>query len=430
MSRRPRSVSAVLPAADEEKNIPELLARLHRVLDEHADSHEVIVVVPNPEDPTGPAAREGGAQVRVQKRPGYGGALKEGLLAARGDYVVTLDADLSHPPEKVADLLKHRDDAEVVIASRYVPGGSAASTWRRTLLSRILNWVYTGVLALDVRDVSSGFRCYQRRVLQELDIRGEKYDVLQEILVKIYCLGWRVEEIPFDYQERASGESHARVFSFAPHFLKTLNELFRIRNRLTAADYESRAYDSRALPQRYWQRRRFALVQELAGETGRRLDVGCGSSRIIQSRPDAVALDEVQPKLRFLRRSNRKLVRGSPCELPLADGCFDVVVCAQGIEHRPYDPRLFSELNRVLEDAGTLVIATPDHGRVQWRVIEWLYRLLLPGGYGEHRVSRYSRHRLIEELAEAGFGIRRYAYILGGELIVQAVKRETPRRDG
>jgi glycosyltransferase involved in cell wall biosynthesis len=421
---RPEFVSAVVPAADEAGNIPALLEGLRRVLGEHSQHHEIIIVVPTPEDPTGGAARADGATVLVQKRPGYGGALKEGILAARGDYIVTLDADLSHPPEKIADLLKHRDDAEVIVCSRYVVGASAAASRRRALLSRILNLVFARLLAMPVRDTSSGFRIYHRRVFDELDIWGEKYDVLQEILVKVYCQGWQVSEIPFDYMPRAAGESHARALEFTPHFLNTLRRLFKIRNHFQSADYDSRAYDSLVPPQRYWQRRRFKLVSQMADLPGRRLDVGCGSSRIIQSRPDSFGLDIEQPKLRYLRRTNPLLVRGSAFDLPIADGSLDVVVHSQVIEHIPYHRKLFTEMNRVLAPGGMLVIGTPDYGRARWRIIERLYKILMPSGYGDQHITHYTRQSLIEELASAGFGIRRYAYILGGELIVQAVKRE------
>jgi glycosyltransferase involved in cell wall biosynthesis len=416
---RPGFVSVVVPAADEEENVPTLLAELHRLL-------ELIVVVPTPEDPTGEAARRAGAEVLVQKQPGYGGALKEGLLAASGEYVITMDADLSHPPEKILDLLAHRNDAELVVCSRYAQGAShSATAWRR-LLSRVLNLVYSRALATPVKDTSSGFRIYQARALGELDLRGETYDVLQEILVKIHCQGWRVKEIPFDYRVRAAGDSHARPLAFVPHFLTTLLRLFKLRNDIAAADYDSRAYDSIVLPQRYWQRRRFALVEKMAGPTSPRLDVGCGSSRIIQAHPDAVGLDVQHARLRFLRRTNKLLVRGSTYDLPLADESFDVVVHSQVIEHIPYDRRIFTELNRVLRPGGTLVIGTPDYDRIQWRVIEPLYKLLMPNGYGDEHITHYTRQSLIEELARAGFGIRRHAYILGGELILQAVKREPP----
>ena len=425
-SVKPRSVSVVIPAADEADNLPELARRLHGVLGSRCDEYEIIVVVPSPEDPTGPVAAENGARVLVQKRPGYGGALKEGLLAARGDYVVTMDADLSHPPEQIEALLAHRGEGEVVVCSRYVPGASAELSIWRAFLSRVLNLLYGRLLALPVRDSSSGFRIYQRRVFDEIEIQGEKYDVLQEILVQIYCRGWTVHEIPFAYMERAAGESHARPIQFAPHFLTTLLRLFKLRNHFESADYDSRAHDSIIPPQRYWQRRRFSIVQDMAEHPGRRLDVGCGSSRIIQSRPDSIGIDLCMPKLRYLRRTNPNLVRASTFELPIASESIDVLVHSQVIEHIPYETRLFSEMNRVLRPGGALVIGTPDYGRVQWRMIEAAYKILMPHGYGDDHITHYTRQSLIEELARAGFGIRRYAYILGGELVLEATKRESP----
>jgi glycosyltransferase involved in cell wall biosynthesis len=122
------AVSVVIPAADEAANIGGVLERVHETLRRSNGPYEVLVVIPRPDDPTGAVAEKLGARVLAQKRPGYGGALKEGLLAARGEYVVTLDGDGSHPPEMIADLLKRRLDAEVVVCSRYVEGGSAAST--------------------------------------------------------------------------------------------------------------------------------------------------------------------------------------------------------------------------------------------------------------------------------------------------------------
>jgi glycosyltransferase involved in cell wall biosynthesis len=417
-------VSVVIPAAGESQNLPLLLDRIKATVALKARRHEVIVVVPGPEDPTADVARSAGARVLVQKRPGYGGALKEGILAAQGDYVVTMDADLSHPPEFISDLLDHRDDAEVVICSRYVRGASARMPASRTILSRILNYLYSRALDVPLRDLSSGFRIYQRHVFDELEISGEKFDVLEEIVVKIYSLGWRVAEIPFDYMPRASGRSHASLPAFAPHFLGTLFRLFKIRNHYLSADYDARAYDSLLLPQRYWQRRRFTIVTRMAGGGGPRLDIGCGSSRIIQSSPDSIGLDIELPKLRFLRNTNPRLVQGSTYDLPFPDGAFRIVIHSQVIERIPYNPKIFRELNRVLKLGGTLVIGTVDYGHVQWRVIERLYKLLMANSYGDDHITPYTRYRLTELLADAGFGIVRYAYILGAELIMECVKRE------
>ena len=421
-------VSVVIPASNRATALPELLARIRGVLEPRAKEIEIIVVVPSPEDPTAEAATAGGASVLAQKRPGYGGALKEGLLASRGDYVVTMDDDLSHPPETITELLIHRDEAEVLVASRYVAGGSAHMSPVRAFLSKALNFVYRRLLAVPVRDMSSRFRIYQRKALNELGLHtleSEKYDILEEILVKIYSLGWRVLEVPFDYQARVSGRSHASEVSFTPGFLSTLFRLWRLRNAFGSADYDSRAYDSLVLPQRYWQRRRFRLVTEMVGHSAPRLDIGCGSSRIIQSAPDSIGLDSEISKLRFLRRTNSLLVRGSAFHLPFPAESFSAAVSSQVIEHLPRDRRIFLEINRVLKPGGTLVIGTPDYGRVQWRFVEWLYKLLLPNAYGDDHITQHTRYGLMEELAATGFSVRQYHYILGGELVVQCVKQES-----
>ncbi len=424
--RRPALVSVVIPAWDEAETIVPLIQGVQSALAALCEKLEVIVVVPDRRDPTVAAALSAGATVLAQLRPGYGGALREGLRAARGEYVVTLDADLSHPPEALPELFAARDRAEVVVASRYVRGGSARMPLGRSLLSRLLNLVYRRVLAVPVSDLSSGFRLYQRRVLDELDLVSEKYDVLEEILVKIYSLGWRVVEVPFAYQLRSAGRSHANVVGFTPAFLVTLFELWRMRNSFDSADYDSRAFDSLIPPQRWWQRQRHRIVLSMLGDLHPRLDAGCGSSRIAQSDPRTVVLDIEIAKLRFLRTTNPLRIRGTTYQLPFRDGSFAAVVSSQVIEHIPHERALFEELHRVLVPGGTLVIGTPDYGRLAWRLVERLYKWLLPNAYGDEHITHYTRHRLFEELAESGFAIRSYRYIFGGELIARCERLERP----
>lgn len=419
----PRLISVVIPAWNEAETMAELLSRIRAVLEPRARAIEILVVVPSREDPTAAVAEAGGARVLVQGSPGYGGALREGLRAAAGDYVITMDADLSHPPETIADLMARRESAEVVVASRYVAGGSAQMPSGRALLSRILNTVFRRALSVPVRDLSSGYRIYQRKVLREVELQSENFDVLEEILVQIYTLGWNVVEIPFDYRFRIAGKSHASVVGFAPHFLRTLSRLWKMRNTFASADYESRAYDSIVLPQRYWQRMRVKALTDMAGDRRPRLDVGCGSSRFIQGSPDSIGFDLEMAKLRFLRKTNRLLVRGTCFRLPFADRSFGCVVSSQVIEHLPYDRVLFRELNRVLAVGGTLVVGTPDYGRIEWRITEWLYKILLPNAYGDDHAPHYTRERLERELAETGFDVVRYRYVFRGELIAQCAKR-------
>ncbi|MBW1882615.1 MAG: methyltransferase domain-containing protein [Deltaproteobacteria bacterium] len=140
-----------------------------------------------------------------------------------------------------------------------------------------------------------------------------------------------------------------------------------------------------------------------------------------------MGLDIEHSKLRFLRRTNPRLVRSTCGALPFANECFETVVNSQLIEHLPYDAEIFHEMNRVLEPGGTLVVGTPDYGRLAWRFTEAVYKIVLPYAYGDEHITHYTRYRLTEELAQAGFAIESYRYIMGGELILRCTKREAWR---
>jgi dolichol-phosphate mannosyltransferase len=140
-----------------------------------------------------------------------------------------MDADLSHRPIVARDLWSARHQGEIVIASRYTGGGSASMPFGRRLLSEVLNLVFSRVLGLSARDTSSGYRLYDARVLQPERLQGRDFDVLQEILVRAAVAGWRVREIPFGYEARRYGRSHARVLRLGMAYARTLWYLHRLR---------------------------------------------------------------------------------------------------------------------------------------------------------------------------------------------------------
>jgi glycosyltransferase involved in cell wall biosynthesis len=171
-----------------------------------------------------------GAVCLLVEERGYGKALRTAFAAATGDYVLTMDADLSHPSDFIRTLWENREKADMVIASRYVEGGEADMSLWRLMLSRILNLVFRKVLAIPVRDLSSGFRLTRRSVLESLELEADDFNILQEILVKSIAGGRSVAEVPFSYRRRESGESHARLFAFGVQYLKTLGRMRRIRS--------------------------------------------------------------------------------------------------------------------------------------------------------------------------------------------------------
>ena len=415
-------LAIVIPAWNERENIDILLPAVKEEIAILGLIAEIVVVDGGSRDGTQEIAERKGACVVRQQERGYGGALLAGFRATTAPYVITMDTDLSHRPVFLAEFWKRRGQAEVLIASRYVPGGQADMGWFRRLLSRILNRTYSRVLSLPLRDLSSGFRMYRRDALSTLTLVARDFDALEEILIRVDAEGWRIQEIPFHYQARSAGSSHVRLFKFGWAFLKTLVRMWQLRNSVAAADYDSRAFDSPIWLQRYWQRSRHRIILGYLDGQGAILDIGCGSSRIIQDLAGAVGMDILQNKLRWLRARHKLLVRGSCDHLPFLDESFSAIINSEVIEHVPDAPEIMTEMWRVLRPGGILILGTPDYGRWLWWVLEWIYGKVLPGAYAHEHITRFTRDNLTDRLLTAGYEILDCRYVGFCEVIFKARK--------
>lgn len=422
MQRQRPDIAIVIPAWNERENLDLLLPALKEVLEELGLAYEIVIADAGSEDGTREAAERRGARVVVQQERGYGGALLAGFAATTAPYIVTMDADLSHRPVFLFDFWKYRDRAEVLIASRYVEGGKADMGKFRRMLSHILNRTYGIALSMPLRDLSSGFRMYRREALDGMDLHSRDFDVLEEILVRVHAEGWRIREVPFSYMARGSGSSHARLFKFAIAYLRTLKRMWSLRNSVESADYDYRAFDSPIWLQRYWQRTRHKIILKFVEKKERVLDIGCGTSRIILDLPNAVGMDILQNKLRWLRPQHDKLVRGSCDGLPFADASFDCVINSEVIEHVPDVPEIMSEMWRVLRPGGTLVLGTPDYSRRLWLMLEWIYGKVLPGAYAHEHITHYTAAGLAQRLKEMGYEVQDCQYVGFCEMIFKARK--------
>jgi dolichol-phosphate mannosyltransferase len=228
---RPRSVSVLILARNEAQNLDVLLPAVRTVLDGARLAWELVVVDAGSPDGTAGVARRHGARVIRQRVPGYANALRQGIGECRQDFILTLDADMSHRLDFLDAMLDAGRSADLVIASRYVGAGSADMPAGRRMLSVTLNGVFRRLLGLPIKDLSSGFRLYRRASLRELAPEGDYFDVLPEIAALAHLRGHRVREIPFHYHPREAGVSKARILRFAPSYVRTLLRCRRARRR-------------------------------------------------------------------------------------------------------------------------------------------------------------------------------------------------------
>jgi glycosyltransferase involved in cell wall biosynthesis len=207
----------VLPTYNEVENIQQLIPQLLAL---PGDLH-VLIVDDNSPDGTGALADqlalETPGRVGVIHRPGklgLGTAYLAGYrqaLAYGADAILTMDADFSHHPRHIPELMKRLGTADLVIGSRYVPGGRAVdSPIMRRLLSQGANVIAHLMLGLHARDVTAGFRLYRRDVLATLpldQIFSSGYSFLIELLYLVERRGWRVAEVPIQFHDRTLGRS-------------------------------------------------------------------------------------------------------------------------------------------------------------------------------------------------------------------------------
>jgi dolichol-phosphate mannosyltransferase len=417
-------LTVLIMAYNEAGNLEHVLPLVRGVLADLECSYEIVIIDGHSSDNTVEVAQRHGARVKLQVEKGYGAAFREGLAACEGEYILTLDSDMSHDPGFIRTLWLAREQGDLLVGSRYCAGAETEMTLFRLYLSLFMNGVFRRVLSMPILDLSSGYRLYRRSMLTNLRLVNRDFDILVEILVQLFARGYQVREIPMYFKPRLEGASNLRVARFGVSYARSLLRLWPVRNSLDSADYDFRAFHSRIPLQRYWQQTRVRIIRDmLEGQTESILDVGCGSSKLLQSLPSAIGLDMRLDKLRFMQRTNRLLMAGDLARLPFADASFDTVICSQVIEHVQHD-NVLAELKRVLKAGGRLILGTPDYATWQWRLIEPIYHRVLPRAYADKHVTQYTRGQLKRMLDDAGFDLQREAYVCGAEWIGLACKRK------
>lgn len=212
------SVTVIVPTYNESETIARLVTQVlvSRI------QPSVIIVDDNSPDGTGAIAdrlaEEHQGRVSVIHRSGklgLGTAHIDGFreaLSRDADLICTMDADFSHHPRYIPDLVtKTREGYDLAIGSRYVKGGGTSGcTRRRRLLSWAANAFARAALGLHAHDATAGFRCYRCQVLEAVDIdtiKADGYSFLIEMLYRVQRLGWRVGESPILFENRQQGIS-------------------------------------------------------------------------------------------------------------------------------------------------------------------------------------------------------------------------------
>jgi len=227
-------ISVIVPTYNERENIAELIERLESL----KLNIEIIIVDDNSPDNTAEEAMKLNGKygnIKVLKRSGklgLGSAIADGIKVASGDYMVIMDADLQHPPEKLADLYNALENgADLAIASRYVKGSNIEgwSTYRK-IISKGATFIAHLLLpeTKKVKDPLSGFFAFKRLSIKDFKPSTRSYKVLLELLHYIKGNNIKIVEIPYTFNKRKKGESKLS-FNEMLHYLKLILKLNEYR---------------------------------------------------------------------------------------------------------------------------------------------------------------------------------------------------------
>lgn len=248
MTKSAPKIIIVMPTYNEAENLPLMAAELFAL---GIEGLELLVSDDNSPDGTWRLAEELGPQyggrVHVLRRMhnrGFGPAYVDGMkkaLSMGADYVMQMDADFSHQPRYIPQMIAAGAGADLVIGSRYAPGGGVDESWGpwRKFLSWWANRVYLPtILGLSVRDATGGFRLWRRDAITALDldrVNSSGYVFLVELAYIAHRLGLRIAEVPIYFPDRVHGESKMDLSIGMEAALRVWQIRFR-HQHLTAAD--------------------------------------------------------------------------------------------------------------------------------------------------------------------------------------------------
>jgi dolichol-phosphate mannosyltransferase len=212
-------IAVVIPTYNEKENLPKITAQLMAL---PIKELHLLIIDDNSPDGTGQLADELTKQypgrMSVMHRSGklgLGTAYLSGfkqLLTTDVDAIAQMDADFSHPPEKLVEMANALQQADVVAGSRYVAGGSLDEKWPlwRRFLSRFGNDYARTILGVSLKDVTGGFRMWKREVLESIpleDVRSNGYVFQVEMAYITLKMGFKFVEVPIHFSERVAGQS-------------------------------------------------------------------------------------------------------------------------------------------------------------------------------------------------------------------------------
>lgn len=231
----PPKYSILLPTYNERENLPIIVWLIEKVMSESNYEYEIIIIDDGSPDGTLEAAKQlekiyGSSKIVLrprEKKLGLGTAYTHGIKHATGDFIIIMDADLSHHPKYIPEFIRKQKEGnyDLISGTRYI-GNGGVNGWdfKRKLISRGANYLTQVLLRPGASDLTGSFRLYKKDVLQKLveSCVSKGYVFQMEMIVRARKLGFNIGEVPITFVDRLYGESKLggnEIFQFVKGLL-------------------------------------------------------------------------------------------------------------------------------------------------------------------------------------------------------------------
>jgi glycosyltransferase involved in cell wall biosynthesis len=218
-------LSIIVPAYNEEDNIKEVIERIELSLDM---PHELVVVNDHSTDKTAEIVADLGQKykniklVHNSRERGFTNALRTGFENASTELLVPVMGDLCDDLSTIKKMLAKADEGyDIICGCRYIKGGSRLGGSKvKGFFSCFVGWTLHYLLWIPTRDVANAFKMYRKKVIENIDIRAEGFEISMEITLKGYYAGFRITEVPTVWRERTKGKSSFKMLRLFPNYFK------------------------------------------------------------------------------------------------------------------------------------------------------------------------------------------------------------------
>ncbi len=225
-----KNLSIIIPSFNEANNLEKLIPAIHLSCKNYIPDYEIIIVdTVHPLDDTRLICTKYSASYfNRQPTNCYGDAIRTGIGVADSDWVLFMDADLSHNPDYIPAMFNSTIEYDIVCGSRYIEGGYTRNNFLQRIMSRFLNMVFARALKLNIKDISNSFKIFKLKTLKNNILLAKNFDIIEEMLYVAYQNGDRkILELPITFDKRLYGETKRETFIFIISFFKTLINLLK-----------------------------------------------------------------------------------------------------------------------------------------------------------------------------------------------------------